>query len=77
MKSLLTGTPPSSIFPSLASLSTNDGHLDMLAVADYISTSVNAGIAYTAGKVFGYNLEFKVCESGAVLITGASGKIGG
>jgi hypothetical protein len=61
---------------SVSSLSTADGHVDFLAVADYISCSVNAGIAVAAKSVFGYNLEFEVHKQGALLITGASGRVG-
>ncbi|KAJ3061732.1 hypothetical protein HDU99_005464, partial [Rhizoclosmatium hyalinum] len=58
---------------SVQSLAGPDGFVDPLAVADYISWTVNTGFAMTASKVFGYNLEFTVHEKGCVLVTGASG----
>ncbi|KAI9328407.1 hypothetical protein BDR26DRAFT_950760 [Obelidium mucronatum] len=61
---------------SVLSLAGPDGYVDPLAVADYISYTVNTGLAMTASKVFGYNLEFAVHEKGSVLVTGASGRVG-
>ncbi|KAJ3208478.1 hypothetical protein HDU82_002434 [Entophlyctis luteolus] len=65
-----------SLASSVLSLSGPDGGIDSLAVADFISNSVNAGFAMTAKSVFGYNLEFPVHEKGCVLVTGASGRVG-
>ncbi|KAI8841719.1 hypothetical protein BC829DRAFT_402399 [Chytridium lagenaria] len=61
---------------SVMSLSTADGKVDYLAVADYISYSLNTGLSVAANTVLGYNLEFKVHEHGAILVTGAKGRVG-
>ncbi|KAJ3098531.1 hypothetical protein HDU97_003950 [Phlyctochytrium planicorne] len=61
---------------SVLSLNTSDGKVDYLAIADYISFSVNTGLSVAANTVLGYNLEFKVHEHGAILVTGAGGKVG-
>ncbi|KAJ3013310.1 UNVERIFIED_CONTAM: hypothetical protein HDU68_000761 [Siphonaria sp. JEL0065] len=71
-----TATQHPTLASSVSSLAGPDGYVDPLAVADYISYTVNTGFAMTASKVFGYNLEFSVHEKGCVLVTGASGKIG-
>ncbi|KAJ3206447.1 hypothetical protein HDU67_008160 [Dinochytrium kinnereticum] len=61
---------------SVLSLATSDGKVDYLAVADYISFSLNAGLSVAANTVLGYNLEFPVHKHGAMLVTGATGKVG-
>ncbi|KAJ1552251.1 hypothetical protein HK405_012058 [Cladochytrium tenue] len=71
-----SATGPTALAQSVEALSTADGHVDLLAVADYVSNSINAGFAVAASRVFGYNLEFTVHKQGAVLVTGASSKIG-
>ncbi|KAJ3117445.1 hypothetical protein HK100_000814 [Physocladia obscura] len=66
----------STLGDSVLSLSRPDGTLDGLAIADFISNSVNAGFAMTATSLFGYKLEFDVHTKGCILVTGASGRIG-
>ncbi|KAJ3186800.1 hypothetical protein HK101_009583 [Irineochytrium annulatum] len=61
---------------SVFALSDSDGKVDYLAVADYVSCTVNAGISAAAKALVGYDLEFAVHRSGAILVTGAGGRVG-
>ncbi|KAJ3399430.1 hypothetical protein HDU80_007900 [Chytriomyces hyalinus] len=68
--------PAKTLADSVSALTSSDGSVDPLAVADYISYAVNAGVAITASRVFGYNLEFTSHSAGCVLVTGAASRIG-